>query len=167
MKTIELRRIGWIGAFLLALAPLPVAGQVLPIQQGITNEHQLYTAETMVEYQELVREWGTAWSNGNAARVARLYADNAVFVPVGGEIVQGRANIERAVRGLVSEWSNLQMGLTDFEVRGNILYGLGMYSYIAHENGTASNVNGTYIVVMQRSGRSWRIRSQVFSPAAG
>jgi uncharacterized protein (TIGR02246 family) len=151
-----------------ALSVAPAAAQVNPIQGGHQRQDVMqYNVESMQEYQNIVREWTTAWSRSDIRRVSRLYVDDATFVPVGGEMLLGRQEIEESLRELVPRRRDMQLQISDFEVRGTLLYGMGTFTYRESLDGEAGSrtVTGTYMTVMQRNGRTWRIRSQIFSPA--
>ncbi len=154
---------------LLSAAAVPVQAQVNPIQGGNQRQDVLqYSVESMQEYQDVVRQWTSAWSRADAGRTARFYLDDATFVPDGGVLLQGRREIERSLREILPRRRDMQLQISDFEVRGTLLYGLGTFSYREDVEGTGGyrTVSGTYMTVMQRNGRTWRIRSQIFSPAA-
>jgi uncharacterized protein (TIGR02246 family) len=150
-------------------AVTPLAAQVNPIQGGNQRaDVRQYNVESMLEYHDLVREWSSAWARADVSRTARFYLDDATFVPEGGVLVQGRREIEESLRELLPKRRDLQLQISDFEVRGTLLYGLGSFTYREPVEGSAGmrTVSGTYMTVMQRNGRTWRIRSQIFSPAA-
>lgn len=155
-------------ALFIPLGATSAAAQVNPIQGSNQRQDILqYSAESMQDYQDVVKEWTAAWGREDARRAARLYVDDATFVPEGGVLVQGRREIEESLRELLPRRQNMQLQISDFEVRGTLLYGLGTYTYRepAEFNGGMRTVTGTYMTVMQRNGRTWRIRSQIFSPA--
>jgi uncharacterized protein (TIGR02246 family) len=164
---ISFSRSVFVLAFALPLAA-PLQAQVNPIQGGNQRQDVLqYSMESMQEYQNVVRDWTSAWSRADVGRTARFYLDDATFVPEGGVVVQGRREIERSLRELLPRRRDMRLQISDFEVRGTLLYGLGTFTYqeSTDANGGTRTVSGTYMTVMQRNGRTWRIRSQIFSPA--
>ena len=55
-----------------------------------------YADEAMTVAQDISSKWQTAYNNGDAAKVAELYTQNAIWVrPT--EIDKGKAEIEKAV----------------------------------------------------------------------
>lgn len=154
-----------LGSLLVAT---PLAAQVIPIHGGSQRQDQmLYAAETLEEYQRIVRTWTSAWDRGNTRELARLYRDDATLVPQGGVILQGRQEIAPVLDSLVRDRNSFRINLVEYEVRGTLFYALGSFTY--HEagngNGGAEPVSGTVMTILQRDGRTWRIRSQIFSPA--
>jgi uncharacterized protein (TIGR02246 family) len=167
---------GRVSTFTLALPLLiattlcsnPAVAQVVPIQGGAGRADQmLYAAESLQEYQTLLRSWTAAWSRGNARDVTRLYIDDATLVPTGGTILQGRGEILPAIGDLIAERPNMRVTLLEYEVRGTLFYTLGSYTHQGGSAGSSSGglASGTVATILQRDGRTWRIRSQIFSPA--
>ncbi len=145
-----------------------VQAQVVPIQGGNARQEQmLYAAETLQEYQNIVRDMTTAWTRGNARDVARLFLDDATLVPQGGVILSGRREILPALQPLIDGRRNLRINLVEYEVRGTLFYALGSYTHTEpmDGNGATRNITGMVVTILQRDGRTWRIRSQIFSPS--
>jgi ketosteroid isomerase-like protein len=151
-------------ATMAARVPLAEA-QVRPVVQSTAERDQMqYNAEMMGDFQDLVRDWREAVIAGNIRAAAGLYADNAVLVPAAGELAQGNSEVEAALTSISREWRNLRIGLLDFEASGSLLYGLGTYVYDTGVGAEATTVTGTYVLVLRRTGRHLRIRSQTFHP---
>jgi uncharacterized protein (TIGR02246 family) len=143
--------------------------QVIPIHGGNARQEQmLYAAETLQEYQNIIRDWTAAWGRGSARDVARLYLEDATLVPEGGVILRGRREIVPALDPLLASRRNVRINLVEYEVRGTLFYALGSYTHseVVDGNGNNRNVTGMVVTILQRDGRSWRIRSQIFSPSA-
>src|ERR687894_2265513 len=62
----------------------------------------------------ILKEYGAAWSSGDAAQVAALYTEDAVRedVPT-GTTSQGRAEIEEFARGLFETDADVRLEVTD------------------------------------------------------
>jgi len=159
---------GWSLLLLLLFAgSTGVDCQVRPIPQSTVEQDRMrYNAEMMEEYQDLLRSWSRAMSQGNVRAAAGMFADNAVLHR-GGQPAQGRPAIQEGLYEISSTWQNLRFGLLDFESSGGLMYGLGTYQF---EEGVGSQVTsgtGTYILILQRAGRTLRIRSlTLLLPAA-
>lgn len=141
-----------------------LSAQVRPIVQSTARQDlMLYRAEMMEDYQRLMRAWSAALSRGDVRAASAFYAEDAVIVTATGEVMQGRPAIERMLRDQIAQWGGFQVGLLDFEASSSLLYGLGSYAH----GSTGGQVTGNLVVLLQRSGRTLRIRSQTFHPNDG
>jgi ketosteroid isomerase-like protein len=141
-----------------SVLPADAAAQARPIVESTMSADLLrYRGEMMEEYQKVMRAWSDAVGRGDARAAASFYAEDAVIVTAEGQVVQGRGAIERLLRDQIPQWGSIQVGLLDFEVSGALIYGLGTF---AQGGGT---VSGSYVTLLQRSGRALRIRSQTFA----
>jgi ketosteroid isomerase-like protein len=153
---------------LLTLAGASVAdGQVRPIpQSNVEQDRMRYNAEMMEDYQSLLRSWSRAMMQGNVRAATSLFAEDAVLLHRPGEPAHGREAIQQSLHEISSNWSNLRFGLLDFEASGWLMYGFGSYEFEGGGGSQLESVSGSYILILQRAGRTLRIRSLTFLPPA-
>ena len=101
-----------------------------------------------------------------ASMVKAFYAPDAVLMPPNHPIVEGRANIQGFLQGLIDS------GLTSFKVdtttiagAGDLAYGRGRYSLtISPPSGTPVQDAGKYVVVYRRQANgAWRAVTDIFN----
>mgnify|MGYP002780353986 CR=1 FL=1 len=128
-------------------------------------------AAIMTEVQRLLASWQQAWVRGDPRAVARLYTKDALLLlPQQPMAAQGTAAIERALAESLGKGSGVQFGLADAETGDPLLYVAGRFEYalpmVAEPGGGVLEepevVGGTYLAVLERQGRNWRIRAHIF-----
>ncbi len=137
--------------------PLPI-----PRQPDMSADLQRYHAEVLREYNAVIGDWRQAWARGDARATARFYTEDASFIPPNGAQIQGRDAIERYFRENLSPGGEIRLGVVDFAASGSLAYAQGRYWLQPDAADQSTAVFGTYMAVMRREGRTWRIRAQMF-----
>jgi len=113
-------------------------------------------------------KFSSAFAAGKAADVAAHYTADAQAFPPNGDIVAGRAAIQKLWQGVMDSGVK-GVKLTTLEVtpRGDIAYEVGKYELA----GPGGNVldRGKYVVVWKREGGRWKIHRDIWNtsmPAA-
>jgi ketosteroid isomerase-like protein len=102
----------------------------------------------MTVAQDLASKWQTAYNNGDAAKVAELYMQDAVWVrPT--EIDKGMAEIEKAVANSIKQFPQLTVNVAGAGQHGNVVW---FYSNYMLANGPTGHSG----VVLFNDGGSWR-----------
>jgi ketosteroid isomerase-like protein len=100
-------------------------------------------------------KWVTAYNNGDAAKVAALYAPNAVWVrPT--EVDKGREEIEKAVANLMKQFPKLNVEVAGAGESGSAAW---FHSNFAFQNGPSGHSGLTFI----NDGGTWHIVMHVTS----
>jgi uncharacterized protein (TIGR02246 family) len=102
---------------------------------------------------------------GNAAAVAAVFAEDAVEMPAGVSPIRGKAAIESYYRELFRScrFATFTLSHTDSRVAGDIgfLVGTSVLSVLAISPSSgqppANEESGKYMVVLKRSGGSWKV----------
>jgi uncharacterized protein (TIGR02246 family) len=157
-----------LGVVALCAAATSASAQVVPGAPRTDWERgrNEYNMEVLRAYNALMQDWREAWQRGDPKAAAEFYTDEAfLFVP-DSELIQGKASIEtyltRALPGVVE----IRTGLTDFVASERLAYALGPFWYeVRAAGGPPRTLTGTYVAVLVREGRRWKIRSQVFKHA--
>jgi uncharacterized protein (TIGR02246 family) len=118
-----------------------------------------YHAEVLEQLNALMEDWSRAWKDDRAADVADLYWENAVLIEPGLAPVRGRDAIRVHLERELPLRGEIEAFMLDFDASGGmaVVYG----NYQATEDG--SQRSGPLVTVYLLKGRSWKIRSQVFT----
>jgi uncharacterized protein (TIGR02246 family) len=110
---------------------------------------------------KLTAEFEAAFNAGDAARVASMYAEDAVVMPPNEPMVKGRSAIEAALkRDMAKEKVSLKLSPLHSAITGDS----------AHEAGTVTvtlpggrTVNEKYVVIYRRVGKEWKIAYDIWN----
>ncbi len=161
-----MRLAGLITVMILVL-PASLRAQVLPVPTApnLQQEMQRYSAEVLKHYNSLLTNWRNAWRAQDAHALARLYTEDAILLPPDSEPLQGRQAIQAHFQEILDATRDIQIGVADFSSSSTLAAASGRYwQEVAGAAGEVSRISGTYMTVLRRDGRSWRIRSQLFRP---
>lgn len=104
---------------------------------------------------------------GDAPRmVERFYAPEACVLPPNREIVRGRAAIVQMWRGIMAAGlKDLALVTTEFDIQGEIAYGIGQYHMAVEPPGGARHEEAGKCLVVYRKQRDgeWRVVADMFS----
>ena len=85
-------RVGAVAGLLLLALSGPASGQIpgdeLPVMSRSRNE---FLANTCGEVKQVLADWQTFHTKGDAKQLTRLFTEDGLFSPVDGWYVQGRA----------------------------------------------------------------------------
>lgn len=103
--------------------------------------------------------WVAAADKKDAAAVAGMYTDDAVFVSSENPVANGRSAIQAAFAKSFPVTTNLKVSSEKTEVGGDLAYDYGTYSeHITPPKAKAMDLTGTYLVVLKKqSDGSWKI----------
>jgi uncharacterized protein (TIGR02246 family) len=118
-----------------------------------------YHAEVLEQLNHLMADWARAWEDDHADKVADLYWENAVLLEPGLPPFRGRDAIRAHLEEALPARGEVEAFMLDFDASGGmaVVYG----NYQLSENGTQRS--GPLVTVYLLRGRSWKIRSQVFT----
>lgn len=154
---------------LLALLALLGAGgaraQMLPGVRGPDNRQEMrdFNAEALRGVSSMLAEWRGAWARDDARQAARFYTEDALLLIGDGKPLRGRQEIQTGFGGILSTTGVIQVAVEDFLASGNVAYAYGNFWYPSEQDQDAPPVTGTYVMLLRRDGRNWKIRSQMFS----
>ena len=111
------------------------------------------------------RQFIEAFNKGDAAAVANMYAINARVLPPNGEMVEGRANIQKYWQGAITAGLKMvSLEAVHIDPQGNIAVEVGRYTAtIPGAGGVTTTDKGKYVVVWKREGRSWKLAVDIFN----
>jgi uncharacterized protein (TIGR02246 family) len=118
-----------------------------------------YHAEVLDQLNKLMARWGEAWADDDADDVADLYWENAVLIVPGSPPFRGRDAIRTHFAAVLPEEGDVEAFMLDFDASGGMAVVYGNYRLsTAGEDRT-----GPLVTVYLLKGRTWKIRSQVFT----
>lgn len=117
------------------------------------------TAIATAAVAKLRNAWADAANRKDAATVAAMYSDNAVFVSSDQPVASGRAAIQAAFAKTFPISSDLKISSEKTEASGDLAYDYGTYTQrVTPPKGKAMEIGGNYLVVLRKqSDGSWKI----------
>lgn len=115
------------------------------------------TSDHKAEFQKMEDAFAAAFNKGDAASVAKNYADDAVFLPQEQDTVAGRKNIEGLFGGFIKALTNMK--LTTLEVQmlsGDLAYEIGSVTMDTRDN-PPHKLTGKYATLWKKNGGHWII----------
>jgi uncharacterized protein (TIGR02246 family) len=101
-----------------------------------------------------------AFSKGDAARLADMYAEGARVLPPNGPMVQGRQGIQELWQSVINTGAKLTLSTSEVEAQGNVVYELGTYEMIFPDNKRDA---GKYVVVWRRQKGDWKLAVDIWN----
>lgn len=158
------RRIAPALGLLSALLTGSAAAQAPGYQQVDTRQIMAaYHAEVLEGVNRVMARWGTAWGNDDVDRVADLYWENASLLPPDGPPRRGLEAIRGYLAEVLPRQGQMEAFLLDFDASGGMALVTG--NYTVELDGVPRR--GALTTVYLQRGRTWKIRSQIFTPQAG
>lgn len=113
---------------------------------------------------KLAADWAAAFNAKDAAKIASLYADDAVVMPPNQPMVKGRANIEAHFKGEIQQGAtNFQLNPVESAISGSQAFEAGTSTLTLPGGQTDS---GKYLVVLKRVGNDWKIAYDIYNSDA-
>ncbi|MFC3416148.1 YybH family protein [Algoriphagus hitonicola] len=161
MKNLPLQVIAWI---ILLSIPFAFQGcnektEVVPEETPSEPVFDLDTAKK--EIQEANQNFMSLVAAGDSVGLANAYTADAKFMAPGGPSVQGRANIQSAMHGMI------QSGITAVDLRLENVYGTA--DLIAEEGeltlfvGEQAVSTEKYIVLWKKEDGQWKLFRDIFN----
>lgn len=100
--------------------------------------------------------WADAWTKGDAAAVAALFAEDGKFLSSSGKIYKGHEQILNlyinAMKGIGTEIKGMKVTVetTNVWLDGDMVYETGKYGYNYEENGKPTVEAGKYVTIWKK-----------------
>jgi uncharacterized protein (TIGR02246 family) len=102
----------------------------------------------------------SAYAKGDATGLAALYTEQATVLPPGAPMMKGRKNIEAFWKQAMTSLKNLKLQTVDLQsLGGGSAREIGTFTA---ESGP-QQVVGKYVVVWKKSGKSWRLDTDIWN----
>jgi uncharacterized protein (TIGR02246 family) len=145
----------------LVLVASPLRGQAPGYDQIDTRRILAeYHAEVITQINRVMARWSDAWEKHDLDRLADLYWEEAVIIPRGEAPVRGVPDLRRWMERTLAETTRIEAFMLDFDASGGMAVVYGNY-LLDSRDGT--HRSGPVVTVFLQRGRTWRIRSQVFT----
>ena len=112
------------------------------------------------------RVWLDAYAKGDAAKVASLYATDAMVMPPGAPPAKGRAAIQKFWQGAMDAgMGNVSLKTIEVGSSGGIAYEQGEVALdVRGKDGKTAHVVGKYIVVWKKSPKGkWELYRDIWN----
>ena len=141
----------------LALVILIVAA---PFSLGQTKGNKTSDGNIRGAIEAANKRFVEAFSKGDAARIADMYAEGARVMPPNSPMVQGRQRIQEYWQSLINTGAKLTLSTSDVEAQGNVVYEVGTYELILPDNKRDA---GKYVVVWRRQKGDWKLAVDIWN----
>lgn len=161
---------GFVMRVLLVVAGLWVTLALAPIQAQAPNAHldgvnrikAKFLEESLREVTGFLIRWRDALASDDAKKVTEYFTEDGFLSLSRGESVQGRRDVRSQFEALLPSLEGFNSTLIDFTASGGMAYQYGRYTQaIKDERGITTPERGTYVLILYRDGRDWKIRSYV------
>ncbi len=112
--------------------------------------------------QETMRNFTAHFSRGDAAAVARLYAQDAVIMPPNQDFVTGAKNIEGFWTGLITAGvRTVALETKQIEQYGEVVAEIGHYKVSIERNEVIDE--GKYLVLWKQENGEWKLFRDIWN----
>jgi uncharacterized protein (TIGR02246 family) len=114
--------------------------------------------------QQLNERFSQAFAKGDFAAIANLYAEDAILLPPGADIVNaGRTGIESFWAGAVMQASELKLTTEDVKALGSdAAEEVGAFA-LKTKGQQPQEIAGKYVVIWQKVGNEWKISTDIWN----
>lgn len=123
-------------------------------------------AELEAQVREAVSAWEDAYQAGDLNRLMEIYADEAVTMPPGVPILDGKAAIETDFRQFFQEFKvERQFSLVDLEISGDLAVRRGEWTetHTPKAGGESVTQVGKCLVIFKRFGDEWKTIMEIWN----
>lgn len=126
---------------------------------------QAQAAKTDPAISKLMKEFATAMSGKDAAKMAAFYTEDATFNPPNQPPVRGRAAIQAWMQKMYDEGSaSLTLTPVESAVQGNVAYSYENYTFTFTPKGApAMTEKGKSVVIFKQVGGKWLVAHDIFN----
>ena len=121
--------------------------------------------EVRAAVQAVNRKFMEAFREGDAARIAALYADGAKLLPPDMPMMEGAEAIRSFREGAIqSGISGARLETLQVESRGELAYEIGQFTLLTQgDGGDIVAGAGKYVVVWKLQGGEWRLAVDIWN----
>lgn len=150
----------------LAMGPLQAQAPNAHLD-GVNRIKAKFLEESLREVTTFLVRWRDALASDDAKKVTEYFTEDGFLSLSRGEAVQGRRDVRSQFEALLPALEGFNSTLIDFTASGGMAYQYGRYTQvIKDERGITTPERGTYVLILYRDGRDWKIRSYVERPDA-
>lgn len=150
-----------ISVFLYA-APARAQGNPRDFDRpGPAAERAMYYAQVRFEVNQVLIRWQRAWEEDDAATLAKLYAEEASYLPSGLAPAQTRPAIRDHFSTFLRAVGGVQVQMIDFGTSGDLAYVTGRVSYQNQSGNSQQSVRTDLLVLRRRLNGDWQIHTHL------
>ena len=121
------------------------------------------SAQDKATIQSVNDRFAEAFNKDDAAAVAALYTEDAILLPPGAEMVQGRGGIQAFWKGAAAQIGEMRLTTVDLKPLGSDA-AREVGTFTARTKGQPSQeVVGKYVVVWQKVGSDWKLATDIWN----
>jgi ketosteroid isomerase-like protein len=112
---------------------------------------------------KLEKMWSDKFSEGDLKWIVSLHATNAIQLPPGGEMIQGKEALKAAWEGMINtegleiSWESIEAHVSE---SGDMAYDFGT---VMIKNPDGSKVASKYLVVWTKENGEWKVIADMFN----
>ena len=108
-------------------------------------------------------KWIELFNKGDFAGIASFYTADAIALPPGSSMVQGRAAIEAMWKGMSEQVGDPKLTILDVKPLGpSAAREIGTFS-LKTKGATPQEVSGKYVVVWEKVGDEWKLATDIWN----
>ncbi len=110
-------------------------------------------------------KWLKAYNSGDAAAVGQLYTPNAVALPAGAPMANGRAEIQKFWQGAMQAGvKNVSLHTISVQSYGRVAREIGRFALDAPgANGATNHEEGKYVVLWEHTRSGWLLNTDIWN----
>jgi uncharacterized protein (TIGR02246 family) len=120
-------------------------------------------AQSKADVQKLDDDLAVALNKADASAVAKFYGEDAVFLPPGAPMINGRDSIQKFWKDTLETIGDVKLVADDVEA-----FGPKAAQEIGHFSATTKGkdpqkVTGKYVILWRKAGRDWKIGTDIWN----
>jgi uncharacterized protein (TIGR02246 family) len=120
-------------------------------------------AQDKATIQSLNDQFAKAFNTGDIASVATHYAEDAVVLPPGAEMVKGRSAIQAFWKSAAEQIGDIKLTAVDVKPLGSsAAREIGTFS-LRTKGSPSQEVTGKYVVVWEKVGANWKLATDIWN----
>jgi uncharacterized protein (TIGR02246 family) len=132
---------------------------------GCAVEKKETATETRAAVDGANRQFMDAFSRGDAARIATLYAEDAQLYPPGVPAVSGRVEIEKYWRGVLAlPVKEMRLETAEVGAFGDDASEVGRYTLVSNDSRELDA--GKYVALWKRGAGGWKLHRDIWNSNA-
>jgi len=106
------------------------------------------------------RKFEEAVAKGDAAAIAKLYAEDAEILPPDSPPKKGREAIQKEFAGMVGAFKKITLKTREMHAMGNFALEVGSWKL---EDASGQGPDGKYMVLWKKTGSTWQLYRDMWS----
>ncbi|HEY1411350.1 MAG TPA: nuclear transport factor 2 family protein [Rhodopila sp.] len=121
--------------------------------------HALSEQEAQAAAEAMNKRFVAAYNGGDAAALAGLFAEGALYLTPGGTVLSDRTSIEKAIAGRIKAgWTEETVNAMEAHAAGDAVWTVGQYSLTGSGESKGKQIGGHYAEILTRDQNAWHIR---------